>query len=116
MNADTNSYQYTVPVESANGWTLFVKCPIECSERLLRSTFDPYGNITSMECPLDRQHGGSQGFALVTFKDRKSAAQALRDLDEIEIAEGAGMLGVNWAYTQPMNDVDGEEELTSKTK
>jgi RNA recognition motif-containing protein len=116
MNRDKELFSYTVPIVSKLGWTLFVTLPPCCSERTLRSAFEPYGNITSLECPIDREFGGSQGFALITYKDKANAAMALRDLDESEVCDGAGTLTVNWAYTEPAGEVDEEEEDLQQKK
>ena len=50
----------------------------------LRKAFEQFGEIESANVITDRQSGRSRGFGFVTFKDAKSAEEAM-SLDQSEL-------------------------------
>ena len=52
----------------------------------LRSAFEQYGDVTSVNIIMDRETGRSRGFAFVEMSDANGAADAIEQLNGKEIA------------------------------
>ena len=65
----------------------------------LRSIFEPYGKITSINVITDRDTGQPRGFAFVELADDGEAAKAITELNGKELDGRA--LKVNESYPKP---------------
>ncbi len=65
----------------------------------LRSIFEPYGEITSINIITDRDTGRPRGFGFVELADDGEAARAIKELDGKELDGRA--LNVNEARPKP---------------
>ena len=62
---------------------LFVgNLPFSVSEDQLKEIFEKYGEIKSLKLITDRETGRSRGFGFVTFKEDKSAENAIKDMHD----------------------------------
>ena len=52
----------------------------------LRSAFEEFGQVTSVNVIMDRETGRSRGFAFVEMADKDQAEQAIEKLNGAEIA------------------------------
>lgn len=52
----------------------------------LRSAFEQYGDVTSVNIIMDRETGRSRGFAFVEMSDANGAADAIENLNGKDIA------------------------------
>ena len=87
------------PIESANGWVLFVTglSPEANSEGLAKK----FG--TSPILNLDRKSGKCKGYALMEYKARTEAQDAINKLHGTELF--GQTIGVHWAFAkQPPNE------------
>ena len=57
----------------------------DTTEGELRSIFEPYGEITSINMVTDRDTGRPRGFAFVELADDGEAAKAITELDGMEL-------------------------------
>ncbi len=69
------------------------------TESELRSIFEPYGEITSIQMMTDRDTGRPRGFAFVELANDGEAAKAITELDGKEV--GGRALKVNEARPRP---------------
>ncbi len=69
------------------------------TEGELRSIFEPYGEITSINIVTDRDTGRPRGFAFVELADDGEAAKAITELNGKELDGRA--LNVNEARPKP---------------
>jgi RNA recognition motif-containing protein len=58
----------------------------EATEDDIRSSFEAYGQVESVNIISDRETGRSRGFAFVEMKDTKEAQQAIEGVNLSEIA------------------------------
>ena len=66
--------------KSTNWTNVYVKdFPLEWGDDDLRKMFEPYGNVTSVYIPKDKD-GNSQGFGFVNFEQHESAVKAVEEL------------------------------------
>ncbi len=65
----------------------------------LRSIFEPYGEITSIQVMTDRDTGRPRGFAFVELADDGEAAKAITELNGMEL--DGRPLNVNDAHPKP---------------
>ena len=72
--------------------------PHACSEKKIREYFEPYGNVIQIEMPFDRQTGGCQGFALITYREKECANNAKRDMDASTLYDSE--ISVSWAFAE----------------
>lgn len=63
-------------------------------EEQLRAAFAPFGEVSDAVVVNDRATGRSRGFAFVTMRDRKDAANAMRELNGSEIDGRAVVVNV----------------------
>ncbi len=63
--------------------------PFAASDEDIREAFAPYGNITDLFIPLDRETNRPRGFAFITLEDDELARKAIEEMD------GAELLGRN---------------------
>lgn len=59
----------------------------EVNAQILRAAMIPFGNIKSLEIPLDYQEGKHKGFGFVEFEDAEDASEAIFNMD------GADLMG-----------------------
>ncbi len=71
----------------------------DTTEGELRSIFEPYGEITSINVITDRDTGRPRGFAFVELANDGEAAKAVTELDGKEV--GGRALNVNEANPKP---------------
>ena len=71
----------------------------QTTESELRSIFEPYGEITSINVITDRDTGRPRGFAFVELADDGEAAKAITELNGKELDGRA--LKVNEAHPKP---------------
>ncbi len=71
----------------------------DTTESELRSIFEPYGEITSINIVTDRDTGRPRGFAFVELADDGEAARAITELDGKEL--GSRALTVSEARPKP---------------
>ena len=71
----------------------------DTTEGELRSIFEPYGEITSINVITDRDTGRPRGFAFVELANDGEAAKAITELDGKEV--GGRALNVNEANPKP---------------
>ncbi len=71
----------------------------DTTEGELRSIFEPYGEITSIQVMTDRDTGRPRGFAFVELADDGEAAKAITELNGKELDGRA--LNVNDAHPKP---------------
>ena len=57
----------------------------DSDERSLRDLFSPFGDITDVFLPMDRNSGRPRGFAFVTFADAENAKAAIEKTDGVEL-------------------------------
>jgi len=57
----------------------------ETTREQLEAFFAPYGEITEVVLPTDRDSGRPRGFGFVTFASAESAAQAIQRCDGAEL-------------------------------
>ena len=74
----------------------------------LRSIFEPYGEITSINVITDRETGQPRGFAFVELADDGEAAKAITELNGKEL--GGRALKVNEANPKPERSGPRAEE------
>ncbi len=77
----------------------------QTTESELRSIFEPYGEITSINVITDRDTGRSRGFAFVELADDAEAAKAITELNGKELDGRA--LNVNEARPKPSGGGSG---------
>lgn len=65
----------------------------------LRSAFEQYGEVTSVNIIMDRETGRSRGFAFVEMADGEHAKEAIENLDGAQICGRA--VKVNEARPRP---------------
>lgn len=75
----------------------------QTSEDDLRSLFQPFGEVTSVSIPTDRETGRARGFAFVEMSDSGAATTAMSALNGKDV--DGRQLRVNEA--QPKGDRDG---------
>jgi RNA recognition motif-containing protein len=56
------------------------------SDEDLRSAFEQYGEVTSVNIIMDRETGRSRGFAFVEMSSSEQANEAIENLDGVDIA------------------------------
>ncbi len=71
----------------------------QTTESELRSIFEPYGEITSINVITDRDTGRPRGFAFVELGNDGEAAKAITELDGKDV--GGRALKVNEANPKP---------------
>ncbi len=71
----------------------------DTTEGELRSIFEPYGEITSINIITDRDTGRPRGFGFVELADDGEAAKAITELNGKEL--GGRALNVNEAKPRP---------------
>ncbi len=71
----------------------------QTTESELRSIFEPYGEITSINVITDRDTGRPRGFAFVELSNDGEAAKAITELDGKNV--GGRALKVNEAKPKP---------------
>lgn len=55
------------------------------SEAALRDAFSPFGNLTDLFLPTDRETGRPRGFAFATFSTPEESQQALEKMNGTEL-------------------------------
>jgi cold-inducible RNA-binding protein len=75
----------------------------QTDEAELRALFEPYGEITRVHIPTDRDTGRARGFAFVEMADSSAAANAITALNGREL--GGRQLRINEA--QPKGERSG---------
>ncbi len=75
----------------------------QTDEAELRALFEPYGEITRVHIPTDRDTGRARGFAFVEMADATAAANAITALNGREL--GGRQLRINEA--QPKGERSG---------
>lgn len=58
--------------------------PFSASESELRELFSPYGEVTDIHLPMDRDSGRPRGFAFVTMDSATAMANAIAGLNKKE--------------------------------
>jgi peptidyl-prolyl isomerase E (cyclophilin E) len=57
----------------------------------VRAAFIPFGNIRSLDIPMDFAKGTCRGFAFVEYEEESDAAEALYNMDGAELAGGKAL-------------------------
>lgn len=55
------------------------------SPNVVRALFIPFGNIKSVDIPMDYKEGKHKGFCFVEFEDVDDAAEAIFNMDGAEL-------------------------------
>jgi len=76
--------------------------PYDENKANIRKLFEPYGRITDVFLPLNRETGQGRGFGFVAMSDRAAAAKAIEELNESSF--GDRVIYVNEAGEKPASD------------
>mmetsp|Transcript_19174 Transcript_19174/g.54436 ORF Transcript_19174/g.54436 Transcript_19174/m.54436 type:complete len:164 (+) Transcript_19174:115-606(+) len=55
------------------------------TQSLLRATFIPFGNIQTIDIPMDYEKGTTRGFAFIEYYDIDDATEAIYNMDGFEL-------------------------------
>lgn len=55
------------------------------TESLLRAAFIPFGELVSIQIPMDYKSGKSRGFGFVEYEDEEDAEHAIYNMDGAEL-------------------------------
>ncbi|BAM40956.1 mRNA transport factor [Theileria orientalis strain Shintoku] len=90
------------PVKSIEGWVLLVTgIHEEAQEEDVRDLFENYGTVTSVHLNLDRRTGYVKGYALLEFKERNEAENAINNYHVHSKLENESLSHSSVSYDTP---------------
>merc|ERR1719240_764993 len=70
------------PMKSIEGWVIIITgVHDEARDEDIYETFSEFGEILNLHMNLDRRSGFVKGYALIEYSTKKSAEQALNEMD-----------------------------------